>query len=251
MLNAGRMLFTVVKHSTDLTYSKMLRRYKVRLCFSQIMGFQSRLEFSTIHKLINLNEEALESKKMDPRVQKWEDKLLYSDYVLTKSLKFGYKLNRRIEVQMERKIALRKKQELMSAPALSIATKYLIDDQEPFEDKDENAKAEVKEEAPKPIYMPYAAKDTFKRVNIEETPKVEDEPILNEKFKVLYEKYLEAMQNPENESQEKKGKMFLKLIFPCVSRFSSNSPFCPYSRKTSHFLLKYSIFMEIYCSFYI
>ncbi|XP_033211799.1 nitric oxide-associated protein 1 [Belonocnema kinseyi] len=211
MLNARRMLYTVVKHSTDLTYSKMLRRYKVRLCFSQIIGFQSRLEFSTIHKLINLNEKVLESKKIDPRVQKWEDKLLYSDYVLTKSLKFGYKLNRRIEVQMERKIALRRKQELMSAPALSIAAKYLIDDQEPSKDKYENSKAEVKEEAPKPIYMPYAARDAFKSVNVTETPEVEDEPILNEKFKVLYEKYLEAMQNPENESQENKDKLQVRL----------------------------------------
>ena len=206
------MLYTVVKHSTDLAYSKMLRRLKVRLCYSQtLMGFQ-RSQFSTIHKLINLNEEALESKKMDPQVQKWQDKLLYSDYVLSKSLKFGYGINRRIEVEMERKIALRKKQELMNAPALSIAVKYLVNDQELSNNEDTNSQAEIKEEALKPIYMPYAAKDSFKKVNIEKAPEVKEEPILNDKFKILYEKYLEALQNPKNESEEIKGKMFLKLI---------------------------------------
>ena len=211
MFNARRVLLSVdsvVKNSAALTYSKILRQCKVRLGCFQIEGLQE-LKFSTIHNLINLKEEALEEKKLDPRIEQLRGKLLYCDYIEDKVLKYGFRMNNRIKDQMERKAASVKRQELMNSPAISVALKFLDDDQNVINKEEKSSSVEVEEKTSKPIYMPYAARDHFKKIYLpqkfSELEKSEEQPVLNEQFKKLYEKYLEAMNLAGNESNENKG----------------------------------------------
>ncbi|XP_063992110.1 nitric oxide-associated protein 1 [Diachasmimorpha longicaudata] len=133
--------------------------------------------------------------RMDPRVEALKDKLIYSDYIDRKRLKYGYAVNKKIEAQMVREEGRKAQWEHVNGPHYSVALKYLQADQEDCEAKE--VQEPEPEEKVRPIHMPYASTDKYELeetdVPVDEAP----EPLLNTKYKKLYEAYLDAKESTD------------------------------------------------------
>ncbi|XP_011494780.1 PREDICTED: nitric oxide-associated protein 1 [Ceratosolen solmsi marchali] len=164
---------------------------------------------------------------LDLKVRKLKDKLLYSDYIESKRLKLGYKKNIEIKVKLKQKFEYEKRELNLNNKPLSIALKYLDNDQEKIYVQSENCSLDEKDELEqdaKPINMPYAAIDKYKKVpQYEKFNHISNDvmPEINEKYRILYEKYLEYSKSSEvinNEIMDSKFRIRLEDDFSKVSK---------------------------------
>lgn len=206
------MLQTFVKHSANLSRKKLLSRYNLGLYSSQQMLIHHGPKSAIIRNLINLNEEEFKKRDIDPRIEKWRRRLLFSDYFLQRALKFGHVENKRILGQMKHKLDSLEREKLLTTPVFSVTLKNDGDDDDK-ESMGENTE-DVSEEFDidsKPIYMPYSAKDSFQNVATKILKTTTKNDTLNKKFKVLYEKYLENMRNTEQSDENLQKKLCVRL----------------------------------------
>ncbi|XP_001599126.2 nitric oxide-associated protein 1 [Nasonia vitripennis] len=154
---------------------------------------------SVMHDLFKLGTTDTDD-LLDPKVRQIKDKLKYCDYIEKKKLKFGYNTNKEKQRKLEYKLMKGKQLVERQTPAISVALKYLDGDktilhqQSELNSDDEYSESEVDAREQKPIHMPYSIIDTYKKVPTKnfqhkEQPTIEVE--LDDKFKKLYEKYLE------------------------------------------------------------
>lgn len=198
------MLQTFVSRSVTLSYKKILTPSNLGLYCSQMLVHDQERNAKIVNDLVNLNEKEIKKREIDPRVEKWGQELLYSDYIQRRSLKFGHKLNKIIINKMKRKIELLDNEKLINSPVFSVTLNDNDDDNDnnqQFIEEDKDITSEELDDDSKPIYMPYAAKDSFKRIEKKIIEPAEDngEILLNTKFKVLYEKYLETMESTKQD----------------------------------------------------
>ncbi|XP_043477911.1 nitric oxide-associated protein 1 [Leptopilina heterotoma] len=197
------MLQTFVKHSASLRHKKILCRYNLGLYSSQMLIHHGP-KSAIIHDLVNFNEDEFKKRDIDPRIEKWRYKLLFSDYFLQRSLRFGHDENRRIINLMKQKLDSMERETLMTTPVFSVTLNNDGDDKKSMEENTEEVSEELDVDS-KPIYMPYAAKDSFQTVATKILKSTTKNDTLNKKFKVLYEKYLETMKTTEQtENLQKK-----------------------------------------------
>lgn len=179
--------------------------------------------------------------KIDPTVKKFRKALLYSDYVDKKGLKLGHKENLKVMGKMWAQMKAKRYQDLIEKPALSVALKYVNDTKEPSSETNndrasteetrsvesevqENDESMVFRPFGKPIHMPYASTDKYEILkDFEETETKFQMSELNEKYKALYEKYLESKETELNdkvltklfnEEEAKKNKDIVPALEP-------------------------------------
>lgn len=174
----------------------------------QILRVSNYSVMSDLYKLGTANTDEL----LDPKVRQIKDKLKYCDYIEKKKLRFGHSAN----IQKKKKLAykLMKDKEFIDnqIPAISIALKYLDGekthlDQQSLVDTDEHSEEVIEEQ--KPIHMPYSTIDTYTKIPTKNFQHREESSVveLDDKFKKLYEKYLEltnyASANPNDPNAKK------------------------------------------------
>uniref|UniRef100_A0A0C9QN02 MIMI_L140_0 protein n=1 Tax=Fopius arisanus TaxID=64838 RepID=A0A0C9QN02_9HYME len=167
--------------------------------------------------------------KLDPRVEAMKDRLIYSDYIERKRLKFGYMKNKAIMGELVKKEHGRLLYKKLNDPNYSIALKYLKSDEENLEEI-ENSAVESEEmvdevKGPKAIHMPYASTDQYEFKETEAPVDQDPEPILNTRYQKLYEKYLEAKETKDLAPRFKRRMDNLqKLVEGMEAKESSNNP---------------------------
>jgi hypothetical protein len=188
--------------------------------------------YSVIHEMIQLKTTDLDE-LLDPKVKNLKDKLLYSDYIESKRLKLGYKKNAEIKIKLRHKFQHEKEEIERNNKPLSIALKY-IDDEDNLFTEFENCsnldkKNEFEQKDERPIHMPYSTIDKYEKLSSTKNfEHLNDEaiPEINEKYRVLYEKYLDISKyttihpnkSEDNKSVESKIQMRLEDDFSKVSK---------------------------------
>ncbi|XP_058794555.1 nitric oxide-associated protein 1 [Phymastichus coffea] len=161
---------------------------------------------------------------IDPKVKNIKDKLLYSDYLENNQLKYGYKQNIRIKNKLRYKFDKEKQELDRSSFTLSIALKYLDNESSNLFIKSQikeinDHKTDTEElDKEKPIYMPYAQTDKFEKKIINTSKNIDENELhlLDEKFKKLYEKYLEITSySPQNPTAASIKEFKLRLGDDC------------------------------------
>ena len=154
--------------------------------------------YSIIHDMIKFKTTDMD-KLLDSKVVRLKDKLLYCDYIEKRGLRFGFKENLKIKSKLRYKFQKEINLKNSQSPAISIALKYLSDENEHLNTKsncekedEEQVQEEQELENIKPIHMPYAAIDKYEEVQTESFQHQKPLPLINEKFRLLYEKYLEV-----------------------------------------------------------
>ncbi|KAJ8666841.1 hypothetical protein QAD02_008503 [Eretmocerus hayati] len=189
------------------------------LKLSRIRNLQitPRNHYSVIHDLLELKTTNVDD-LLDPKVRKLKPKLLYSDYVENRRLKFGYDKNRKTLAKLKTKFQKEKEAVQASAPVMSIALKYLDDEQIAIPIESEQECEFLGETTKKPIHMPYASTDSFKKEPHKPFKHKAENSVstLNEKYKELYENYLEKTrldlsENPNNYGTNEKLYADLKV----------------------------------------
>ncbi|XP_014483268.1 PREDICTED: nitric oxide-associated protein 1 [Dinoponera quadriceps] len=147
----------------------------------------------------------------DPRVQALREKLIYCDYLDRDNVKPGilkrFIWNKKLRF-IEKQLQVDK---LVNEPVYSIfLDEYVKDNESLQEDKQEDKQEDhtnPRENITRPVHMPYASTDKYSSTDTGKSNFVEidfDESMLplNEKYRSLYEKYLEA----KNATEENSGK---------------------------------------------
>ncbi|XP_015115197.1 nitric oxide-associated protein 1 [Diachasma alloeum] len=186
MLRIGRSFAGGTDVTTDCSLRCLIVRSQWRLWWARnIQGYAkatANLEVDSSGKV---------KIRLDPRVEALKDKLIYSDYIDRKRLKYGYAVNKAIEAELVSKERWRLFWAQVEAPTYSVALKYLRSDEGKSEEKEvEEPVREEKRE--RPIHMPYASIDHYELKETEAPGDEGPEPLLNTKYQKLYEKYLDA-----------------------------------------------------------
>ncbi|XP_035730961.1 nitric oxide-associated protein 1-like [Vespa mandarinia] len=167
----------------------------LRLC-SMKYSFMQKSQYST-KKYVDENIVY----KIDPKVIALRDKILYSEYLSYEKIKLGYlkrlKLRNKLEKIQEEKRVIQQVNEPVFSVMLNRINNNICTD---FKTKNEIETLSDPDdrESRKIIHMPYAFTDSFKIVDtpadiVKNIPKDTDDKLsLNEIYKNLYEKYLEA-----------------------------------------------------------
>ena len=187
-MSIARFLCEPTNRLTGRTRDKLFDRH---ILYSRSIQIVSKKLTHTVPQNLIENEKQWERFKIDPKVTSVRSKLLYSEYLHSKSLRFGYEKNKMILKQMKERARHKRYVELVEKPAFSVALKYLTDTPK----KDTQVQNSVEDQvAPKSIHMPYAATDQYEKLKeppeIDEYPKNPEPVELNEEYKALYEKYL-------------------------------------------------------------
>ncbi|XP_047356447.1 nitric oxide-associated protein 1 [Vespa velutina] len=175
----------------------------LRLC-SMKYSFIQKSQYSTKK---NVDENIVY--EIDPKVIPLRDKILYSEYLSYEKIKLGYlkrlKLRNKLEKIQEEKRVIQQVNEPVFSVMLNrinnICTDFKTKNEiETLSDPDDR-------ESRKIIHMPYAFTDSFKIVDtpadiVKNIPKdTDDKSSLNETYKNLYEKYLEATNSIQSEEK--------------------------------------------------
>ncbi|KAH0550783.1 nitric oxide-associated protein 1 [Cotesia glomerata] len=204
-LTSGKSFSGITRFVHDCPTNKMITLKKLRLCVINTT-IRRNINAKVIEKL-EMDEEGKVKVKMDSRIEELNDKLIYCDYIERNRLKFGYQQNKAIESEFKKQIETQKFNDLAYKPVYSVALKYLQNDtaSDQVETK-EDPDPEPEEKTWKPIYMPYQPTDQFTSVRMEKQAKQKevDLPQLNERFKKLYESYLEVKEDEKSTRQVKK-----------------------------------------------
>lgn len=148
-----------------------------------------------LHFRRTISSRSVESKP-DPKVVALRDKLLYCDYLDLEKVRMGNAKRialRQKEYQLTKKLRY---EEIAYRPIYSVTIGDGTEQRTKVDDNDMHES--VTEE--KPLHMPYAMVDKYDSTTIDDSMVDNvDESLLNEKYKSLYEKYLEIkMSRPGN-----------------------------------------------------
>lgn len=227
MLSLNKIkLISFAKRSVWKNYASTYCHWK-RSCDNYKRLVQT-YSYSTKCNVKDSNVESL----ADPRVEALREKLIYCDYLDRDKVKSGY-LKRYIKKKKAEwsDIAIRTLK-LTNTPVYSI----LLDTKDNQRDNTESGSyesclqeeyADENKDVTRPVHMPYASTDQYSDVAIDLDNKNFDEQQipLNEKYKVLYDKYLEAKANVSDKDEHLSLEEFLEEDTETWSRSNfSNVP---------------------------
>lgn len=193
MLSLTKLSRSVARHSLDDLFN-----------YKKIKGINLRLtqrEFRNAKDNLKIDEDGNVKLILDPEVEAVVDKLKYSDYIEGKKLKFGYGTNKKIENEMKATAHKEKINRQMNETVFSSALKYIINNNNKHLDSNNiNNNEEIIQtnsfKNDSIVHMPYASTDKFKNTddNKNNTPNLDTSLYgnLNQDYKKLYDKYLEA-----------------------------------------------------------
>ncbi|CAK9832003.1 Nitric oxide-associated protein 1 [Anthophora retusa] len=173
-----------------------MRYANVRLWFFQFTRNSVTYRNSQLsHFGRTISSKSVESKP-DPKVVALRDKLLYCDYLDLEKVRMGNAKRialRKKEYQLMKKLRY---EEIAYRPVYSVTIGDGAEQRTKVDDND--TRESVTKE--KPLHMPYAMVDKYDSATIDDSMVDNvDESLLNEKYKSLYEKYLEIkMSEPGN-----------------------------------------------------
>ncbi|XP_024936849.1 nitric oxide-associated protein 1 isoform X2 [Cephus cinctus] len=190
MLSAGNVSYSTTHYMTICKYCKTLKQRALMLGYVKNTQIIPNSLYSTTQQL----DARHKLPEIDPKVEALRSKLLYSDYFEKRKLKFGYANNKRIENMRMMRKKMRTWHELINTPAYSIALKYLTNEEKNHEDKNHEHLTEEEHleenKGTAPIQMPYS--NVAKSQIISDQDEFENPLPLNERYRILYEKYLQA-----------------------------------------------------------
>lgn len=149
---------------------------------------------------------------VDPRVEALREKLIYCDYLDRNKTKIGYLKRVLAKRRIHRQIRQARLVKLTNVPVYSV----LLDaknnqDNDENDSRDSRLQAEEytnpNESVTRPVHMPYASTDQYSNVDASgydpnERDFDESQIPLNERYKVLYDKYLAAKNAVSGEDEE-------------------------------------------------
>ncbi|KYN00300.1 Uncharacterized protein C4orf14 [Cyphomyrmex costatus] len=173
--------YSAWKFSTDNTYCH-LRTYRYRYKLVQAFFYSTKYD---------RKENGIHS-SLDPRVVALREKLIYCDYLDYYKVKISYMKHFIWKKKFENYQREVRINELTNVPVYSILLDEKNNENNNIHLEQEHINAD--EDITKPVHMPYASTDSYSNVNTSSKVNEDnfDENIisLNNKYKVLYEKYL-------------------------------------------------------------
>ncbi|XP_012270544.1 nitric oxide-associated protein 1 [Orussus abietinus] len=208
---------------------------ELRLCQTNNERTSRVLHYSTARKVERDSEFLVH--ELDPRVERIKDKLLYSDYVESKKLKFGFRQNKAFLNRLRAEKEKKKLQELRYKPVLSVTLENMTggDINVPLKSAfDETVTVPSSNDNAKPVHMPYATSDQYQTIEPVEAPiepeglqKHDDSSPLNKKYKILYEKYLELTDVENTKSNKMKNGRTAAIAHTLRERLMDDASMAP------------------------